>query len=156
MKDIQTKKAKGFTIIEVVLVLAIAGLIFLMVFIALPALQRNQRDTQRKNDMSRAQTAISSYQANNRGSVPATHTAMNAIIPTYLTVGGDEFSDPQGTAYTFAADSAASLPDGAKPHQIYYAVNSKCNGKDKAAGGGSNKISIRMKLEGGGVYCLNN
>ena len=32
----QTKKA--FTIIEVVLVLAIAGLIFLMVFIALPAL----------------------------------------------------------------------------------------------------------------------
>ena len=28
---------KGFTIIEVVLVLAIAGLIFLMVFIALPA-----------------------------------------------------------------------------------------------------------------------
>ncbi|MBQ3261101.1 type II secretion system protein, partial [Candidatus Saccharibacteria bacterium] len=27
---------KGFTIIEVVLVLAIAGLIFLMVFIALP------------------------------------------------------------------------------------------------------------------------
>ena len=32
-----TKSKKGFTIIEVVLVLAIAGLIFLMVFIALPA-----------------------------------------------------------------------------------------------------------------------
>ena len=31
----------GFTIIEVVLVLAIAGLIFLMVFIALPAIQRS-------------------------------------------------------------------------------------------------------------------
>ena len=38
---------KGFTIIEVVLVLAIGGLIFLMVFIALPALQRSQRDAQR-------------------------------------------------------------------------------------------------------------
>lgn len=38
----------GFTIIEVVLVLAIAGLIFMMVFIALPALQRNQRDTKKK------------------------------------------------------------------------------------------------------------
>ena len=38
----------GFTIIEVVLVLAIAGLIFLMVFIALPALQRSQRDTERR------------------------------------------------------------------------------------------------------------
>ena len=47
------KLYEGFTIIEVVLVLAIAGLIFLMVFLALPALQRSQRDTQRKNDMAR-------------------------------------------------------------------------------------------------------
>ncbi|MBP6925231.1 type II secretion system protein, partial [Candidatus Saccharibacteria bacterium] len=60
----------AFTIIEVVLVLAIAGLIFLMVFIALPALQRNQRDTQRKNDMARLKTAIDSYKSNNRGNLP--------------------------------------------------------------------------------------
>lgn len=46
-------KLKGFTIIEVVLVLAIAGLIFLMVFIALPALQRSQRNTRRREDMAR-------------------------------------------------------------------------------------------------------
>lgn len=46
-------KTQGFTIIEVVLVLAIAGLIFLMVFIALPALQRSQRDTQRRDDVAR-------------------------------------------------------------------------------------------------------
>ena len=47
----QNNKQKGFTIIEVVLVLAIAGLIFLMVFIALPALPRNQRDPQRRNEL---------------------------------------------------------------------------------------------------------
>ena len=41
----QQIKDRGFTIIEVVLVLAIAALIFLMVFIALPALQASQRDT---------------------------------------------------------------------------------------------------------------
>ena len=56
---------KGFTIIEVVLVLAIAGLIFLMVFVALPALQRSQRDTQRRNDMSRVDTSLVQYQTNN-------------------------------------------------------------------------------------------
>lgn len=55
---------KGFTIIEVVLVLAIAGLIFLMVFVALPALQRSQRDTQRRNDMSRVDTSLVQYQTN--------------------------------------------------------------------------------------------
>lgn len=57
---------KGFTIIEVVLVLAIAGLIFAMVFIALPALQRNQRDQSRKNDASTVAAAITSWNSANR------------------------------------------------------------------------------------------
>ena len=56
---------EGFTIIEVVLVLAIAGLIFLMVFVALPALQRSQRDTARRNDLSRVDTSLVQYQTNN-------------------------------------------------------------------------------------------
>jgi prepilin-type N-terminal cleavage/methylation domain-containing protein len=54
----ERKLKTGFTIIEVVLVLAIAGLIFLMIFIALPALQRSQRDTQRKRDADRFLAAI--------------------------------------------------------------------------------------------------
>ena len=58
-----------FTIIEVVLVLAIAGLIFLMVFLALPALQRSQRDTQRKNDIGRLKAAYQQYKANNKGGI---------------------------------------------------------------------------------------
>lgn len=57
---------KGFTIIEVVLVLAIAGLIFAMVFIALPALQRSQRDQSRKNDASTVAAAITSWNSANR------------------------------------------------------------------------------------------
>ena len=55
------KTKKGFTIIEVVLVLAIAGLIFIMVFIALPALQRSQRDTQRKRNIQLVSAALESY-----------------------------------------------------------------------------------------------
>ncbi|MBS7346754.1 MAG: hypothetical protein KIG14_03510, partial [Candidatus Sacchiramonaceae bacterium] len=48
-------------------VLAIAGLIFLMVFVALPALQRNQRDAQRRQDLSRLMDAVQRRQMNNRG-----------------------------------------------------------------------------------------
>ena len=54
----------GFTIIEVVLVLAIAGLIFLMVFIALPVLQRSQRDTERRSAVGRVASQIQQYQTN--------------------------------------------------------------------------------------------
>ena len=157
MKDIQTKKAKGFTIIEVVLVLAIAGLIFLMVFIALPALQRNQRDTQRKNDLSRVQSAINNYQANNRGNVPALETASVAtsFISSYMTVGGDTFSDPSGAAYSFAAGTVGILPTG-DSNVIHFFASAKCSGEHARAVNGASKVAISMKLEGGGVYCLNN
>lgn len=63
----QNSTKKGFTIIEVVLVLAVAGLIFLMVFLALPALQRSQRDTERKQDVAMVVTALHNWKAANRG-----------------------------------------------------------------------------------------
>lgn len=62
----RVKQQNGFTIIEVVLVLAIAALIFLMIFIALPALQRNQRDTARKNDASVVSSAVTNFTSNQR------------------------------------------------------------------------------------------
>lgn len=65
------KSKKGFTIIEVVLVLAIAGLIFLMVFIAFPALQRSQKDTQRTDDMGRVQSALLNWQNSHNNNLPS-------------------------------------------------------------------------------------
>lgn len=73
------RKEKGFTIIEVVLVLAIAGLIFLMVFIALPALQRNQRDTARKSDVASVASGVVAYTGNNRGAFP-TGTSLASYV----------------------------------------------------------------------------
>ena len=58
---------RGFTIIEVALVLAIAGLIFLVVFLALPALQNSQKDTARKQDVGRVVSALQQYEADNNG-----------------------------------------------------------------------------------------
>ena len=125
------RSKKGFTIIEVVLVLAIAGLIFLMVFIALPALQRSQRDTQRRNDMARVATAITQYQSNNSGSLPfntTTYAKYNAnstshpsindcgstsvsntkkaceFVRDYMNGSGataNSFKDPSGNYYSF-------------------------------------------------------
>lgn len=68
----QNSTKKGFTIIEVVLVLAVAGLIFLMIFLALPALQRSQRDTERKQDIAMLVTALQNWKTANRGKGYAT------------------------------------------------------------------------------------
>ena len=73
---------KGFTIIEVVLVLAIAGLIFLMVFVALPALNSSQRDTARKADVGSVASAVTTFSNNNRGTFPTTANMVTQLEGT--------------------------------------------------------------------------
>lgn len=46
-------KEDGFTIIEVMIVLAVAGLIMAIVLVAIPQLQRSQRNTSRKDTLGR-------------------------------------------------------------------------------------------------------
>ena len=153
----QQNQQKGFTIIEVILVLAIAGLIFLMVFLALPALQRGQRDTQRKTDLSRVLTAVQNYQSNNRNNVPQTN-ALSSFTSNYLRTGGDNFEDPNGTAYTLVNRTATASPTGdAGDGRIFYTAGATC-GADGAvtSGQGSKKVAVRMILEGGGVACESN
>ncbi len=159
-------KEKGFTIIEVVLVLAIAGLIFLMVFIALPALQRGQRDTQRKSDVSRVNTQISNYQSSNRGNIP-TAAQMTAggtgFVAKYLAgsgaVAGSEYKDPKtGTGYTVTVTNADPT-DG----QINYQANRICGADGAAATSYSGATAtarnyvLRVKLENQSApYCVDN
>ncbi len=64
-------ESKGFTIIEVLIVLAIAALILLIVFLAVPALQRNSRNNGRKNDASRLASAVSDFVSNHNGQLPS-------------------------------------------------------------------------------------
>lgn len=152
--NVPINKEKGFTIIEVVLVLAIAALIFLMVFIALPALQRTQRDTSRKDDIARVQTAINSYQSNNKGALPTNWTT---FVTSYLRVGGDAFADPDGTAYTISAQTANNFaPATFTSGRIYATAGATCSGETVTTGQGARKVAIQYKLEGGGVVCVNN
>lgn len=147
---------KGFTIIEVVLVLAIAGLIFLMVFIALPALQRGQRDTQRKTDMSRAMTQLSNYQSANRNNLPAASSAAwNTFATNYLRVSGDTFADPSEGDYTFQYQGTNRTTPASLSSTIYVHGSSTCQGETVVAAG-SRKVAFSFKLEGGGVACVNN
>ena len=146
-----TNNKKGFTIIEVVLVLAIAGLIFMMVFIALPVLQRAQRDTQRTNDVSRVQAAITQYQSNNRGALPTKSTgyvdglkvhegsdpdyknmfndskSWISFYRKYLAVnsGGsnEEFTDPDGEYYSLMIQTCTTEKSQAGGDQTGFAYN---------------------------------
>ncbi len=170
-------KKQGFTIIEVVLVLAIAGLIFLMVFIALPALQRSQRDAQRKNDMTRLSDGIDRWIVNNaRGNrdyagrlrLPEGPTykmgfsLSSNILNGYLKADQGEFVDPDGSEYKtmmmgyWSSETSFYEPEEFN-HVIYISGGPKCNGENLAAktnGDPRMGYVIQYKLEGGGKVCI--
>lgn len=210
MTNKNTKAKRGFTIIEVVLVLAIAGLIFLMVFVALPTLQRNQRDTARKNDMDRLHSALVSYVSNNNrmpGAVPTSsivytrvcvdttdteceqQTTLDnadskgwlAFVNNYLIAEDDTFNDQNGDAYKLAiitntASAIGNSTDGVLPAAklpavveqfkkytggVVVALNASCQDDDATPiivrdSDGRKSFAIAMRLEAGGIYCLDN
>jgi prepilin-type N-terminal cleavage/methylation domain-containing protein len=110
-QKLQQRKSEGFTIIEVMIVLAIAGLIMLIVFLAVPALQRNSRNTQYKSDAAAYAAAVNEWEQNNDGKVPAvaadltnTSTGVNVLAklksltaPTAITTGPQTTVVPVGT-----------------------------------------------------------
>ena len=169
---------KGFTIIEVVLVLAIAGLIFLMVFVALPALQRSQRDTARRNDMSRVDTSLIQYQTNNQDTGngdlpqgPSTWTGAASFgtsgsgnnvackfVQRYMNSGTDSttntFKDPDGVYYSVNIGSGAwSNNLTAMDHTIYIRTGARCSG-ETAVAAEPRHFAILYRLEGAGIYCI--
>ncbi len=74
------KSLKGFTIIEVLIVLAIAGLIILIVLLAVPALQRGNRNSSRKKDVTRLAGAVTNFLANKNYTPPSTTADAYTIL----------------------------------------------------------------------------
>ena len=136
MNTTQTKK--GFTIIEVVLVLAIAGLIFLMVFIALPALQSGQRDNARKNDVSIVASAVNTYTSGNRGLFPE-----SGQLQEYATELSDNTTPDQVVVKAYNA----SIP--VSDAQIIVVPGAKCGstGKKDSNGSASQTLSKGTKRQ---------
>jgi prepilin-type N-terminal cleavage/methylation domain-containing protein len=157
MKKSTQRNQKGFTIIEVVLVLAIAALIFLIVFLAVPALQRNQRDTQRRSDIGRMLTQLQTYASNHGGQLPTTQALLNTFTGSYMTSNGSTFNDPStGANYTVTWHADTSNTAQAVATVNYY-LNATCTNGTLAAANGVRRIAVATQLEASGdYYCVNN
>lgn len=142
------KKDKGFTLIEIVLVLAIAGLILLIVFLAVQGAQKSRRDSARKHDAARMLAAWESCAANNGGN----YNSAACNTTTVLMAGGSAYFSPNvspsGGAYGTAAPSAAT-PDN---------MQSTYSAAGTAACGGTNHYAVITvgQEQGTGTYCVGN
>lgn len=158
----QELKQKGFTIIEVVLVLAIAALIFLMVFIALPALQRNQRDAARKDVLGKVTSAVTTYQSNNRGQQPVKGTDLQGYVDG--TSAGSTKSD-NGNYTASASDTLVdnnyivTVKNGitgvgnADTNVVQIITGAKCNsGGNAAVAGSTRNAAVLIEMENGAAF----
>lgn len=137
------KKEKGFTLIEIVLVLAIAGLLLVIVFLAVSGAQKSRRDSQRKNDLSRLSAQIENYASNTSGTYPT--TLGGAFSTSYLP---SNFKDPSsGNPYN--PTSGLGTPGG-----ILYTIGSG-TGCDATTLLSARKYKVQMTLEQG-VACVDN
>lgn len=102
----------GFTLIEILVVVAIIGLISSTVFISLAAARTKGRDARRKADLVQLQTALEIY-LNYNGTYPNTGGSWHAVAGT---CGGSfDFDGPDGYIPNLAPTYMGILPDDPKP-----------------------------------------
>jgi prepilin-type N-terminal cleavage/methylation domain-containing protein len=159
--SIPVSRPHGFTIIEVVLVLAVAALIFVVVFAALPALQRSQRDTQRKQDIGRFMSQLTTYQTNNGSNMPSSYAAGSNFVTNYLT-NNQSFKDPS-TGSDYVITTPTPTPTAATPTsgQLFVYISANCVGTNSsgvaALATTNNKVvAVVVFQEQGGVACRSN
>lgn len=121
---------KGFTIIEVMIVLAIAGLIILIVLLAVPALQRNGRNTAIKNDASAVVAGVTEFASNNDGKIPtsAGSTCSTGSVSLKAATGSASVPKVQGGTEVDCSKTGAvtiNLVD-ADRGKLYVVFGAKC------------------------------
>ncbi len=113
------RRQSGFTIIEVVIVLAIAATIMVVVFLAVPALQRNSRNNQYRSEAGQLAAAVAEFTNNNGGTVPASSPTDNGPTVVGLTKNAK-----LKTLTIQASDTKVTVPN--PPTTAYYEASSSC------------------------------
>jgi prepilin-type N-terminal cleavage/methylation domain-containing protein len=138
ISKLKCRQYKGFTIIEVIIVLAIAALILVIVFLAVPEAQKSVRDNHRKEYARAVFQTMEEYWKNNGkfpgclspGNPPGcTNADMTRFLSLYLPAGRDPST---GLSYRNAATS--SVADGVTNGVASYYFNSIPHNTTPAAG----------------------
>lgn len=139
---------KGFTIIEVLIVLAIGGIIMLIVFLAVPSLQRNNRNTQRKNDVSVILGGITEYASNNKGALPTSAAEVVANANTgYFSGAGTSAGQIGLTTGATAALDVSSAANIAANDRVLVVKGAKCGTNGAAIAGTARQFVALYILE---------
>jgi prepilin-type N-terminal cleavage/methylation domain-containing protein len=151
---ISSKKAKGFTIVELLIVIVVIGILATLVIVTFSGIQRKGRDSARQTDINAVASHVEAFYAQ-YGYYPTLNDLQTASFRTAHMKGLDAAAlvDPKGGNSTIGATTSGT-------QYSYVAVGpSACvntTASDPVAASptnnGCDSFTLTATLEGGGTY----
>jgi type II secretory pathway pseudopilin PulG len=133
-------KEQGFTLVEIALVMALAGFVFVIILVAITGTQRSRRDAHRKSDINSIFGTLETYNSA-QSKYPATGAFGTFFGTNYVT--SLNLKDPSSqTDYVVGSGWPAVAATGT----VYYRFGQTCDGSVTLTG-----YSVKMGLEVGEV-----
>jgi prepilin-type N-terminal cleavage/methylation domain-containing protein len=161
LKDLQKKlRDEGFTIIEVMIVLAIAGVIIVIVLVVIPTVQRNSRNQQIRSDATNMIGYINEYITNNNGALPTaanfSYTAATGAVcfaPAPCTEGAGAYVGKirANLASVTAVAPPTAASNAAATNTLVINLNRKCNAGNVDAATTNRAVAVSYQTETGGT-----
>jgi len=103
------KKQKGFTIVELLIVIVVIGILATLVIVTFSGIQKKARDSQRQTDINALASHISAYYAD-KGYYPTITDMNDSTFRTANMKGLDPeaLKDPRGSAQTLVGTTTAN------------------------------------------------
>lgn len=139
------KKQKGFTIVELLIVIVVIGILATLVIVTFSGIQQKARNTKRQTDINAISSHVEAFYAAN-GYYPTLAHMNDATWRGTNTKGLDPaaLKDPKGSAGTLVGTAAAN--------SYAYAPTTDANGDCSGDETTCTKYTLTATLEGGGTY----
>jgi prepilin-type N-terminal cleavage/methylation domain-containing protein len=133
------KKTKGFTLLELLVVIGIIGVIMALATVAYSTTQKSGRDSRRKQDLVSMQNALEQYYAANSYVYPTTCSDASSYLK------GSWPTDPSSPTYTYVTNPACTA--------TRYCICATMEG----GSGGNSGASCNFAIVGAKThYCIGN
>jgi len=155
----QVKKFFAFTLIEILVVIAIIGILATLAMVSYSGSQKQARDTQRKSDLKQYQTALESHAGRNGGLFPVVTGSMTDVCANYLdsSCPDDPLLNDEENEYEYTYSSTNgltyTLTASMESKEVNWIVSSDGTaGEESTSGGSSTTAPTPTATACGGCY----